>query len=149
MPSLNYGWKDTDLYESSTLRQYSSSLYHSMLVLAGNDIAPTNDLSFLLQTFLLLVAAIINASIFGNIAVLLQQMNLKAAKLQEKIENATSTMNHLDIPEMLQKDVTRYIVNTHSNLEQQNEFDLFFSQLSPSLKLQVRKSILKDVLSQN
>ncbi|CAI2372401.1 unnamed protein product [Moneuplotes crassus] len=149
LPPLEYGWKDEDLFQASSSRQYSTSLYHSMLVLAGNDIAPASDLSFFLQTALLLISSIINASIFGNIAVLLQQLNLKAAHLQEKVENANSTMKSLRIPEDIQKEVMKYILNTHNNLEQQNELDTFLLQLSPSLQQIIRKSILKDVISQN
>ncbi|CAI2372437.1 unnamed protein product [Moneuplotes crassus] len=149
LPPLEYGWKDEDLFQASTSRQYTTSLYHSMLVLAGNDIAPSSDLAFILQTTLLLLSSIINASIFGNLAVLLQQMNLKAAQLQEKVENANSTMKSLRIPEDIQDEVNMYIMNTHNNIEQQNELDTFLSQLSPSLQLQIRKAILKDVISQN
>ena len=120
-----------------------------MLVLAGNDIGPRGSGLLLLMTLLLFIAAFINASIFGNLAVVLQQMNLKAAKLQEKIENANSTMKNLGIHEDLQKEIYKYLLYTHNNLEQQNELDIFLSQLSPSLKIQVRSSILKDSVYKN
>jgi len=149
IPPLDYVFIKTDLYTDSAFDQYAMCLYHSMLILAGNDIGPRSAPYLFLITLLLFIAAIINASIFGNIAVLLQQMNLKAAKLQEKIEDAHTTMKNLKIPEELQKEVSKYLLYTHFNLEQQNELDLFLSQLSPSLKLHVRNSILKEAISKN
>lgn len=146
IPPLDYVWVKTDIYEQSNIKQYASSLYHSMLVLSGNDIGPRDTFELFLLTFLLLTSAIINANIFGNIAVLLQQMNRKATKFQEKMENASSTMKNLKLPDNLQKEIQSYLTYTHNNLEQQNELDAFLQQLSPSLKFQVRKCILKESL---
>jgi hypothetical protein len=120
-----------------------------MLILSGNDIGPRSTTHLLLITLLLFVGAIINASIFGNIAVILQQLNVKAAKLQEKIECANSTMKSLKIDDDLKKAINKYLVYTHSNLEQQNELDLFLSLLSPSFRSKVRFSILKDAISKS
>jgi hypothetical protein len=55
--------------------QYIVSLYYSVLSLAGNDMLPQNGLQITFATILTLAAAIINANIFGNMAVLLQQLN--------------------------------------------------------------------------
>lgn len=149
IPPLDYVWIKTEIYEQRPIEKYAMSLYHSMLILAGNDIGPRRTELVFLTTFLLLCAAIINASIFGNLAVLLQQMNRKSAKLQEKVETASSTMKGLKLPDELQKEIHRYLLYTHNNLEQQNELDIFLSQLSPSLKTQVRTAMLKDALNTN
>lgn len=149
IPPLDYLWLKTEIYTQSPIEQYSMAVYHSMLILSGNDVGPRSTVHLLLVTFLILVGAIINASIFGNIAVILQQMNIKAAKLQEKVENANSTMKSLKIPDDLQKEIHSYLLYTHNNLEQQNELDMFLSQLSPSLKSRVRHSILEEAINKN
>ena len=54
-------------------------------------------------TIIIFASFIINANIFGNIAVLLQQMYRKSSNFQEKLEMATSTMKNINIPDKLQK----------------------------------------------
>lgn len=89
--------------------QYVISLYYSILLLAGNDMLPQGWFQIIFATVMLFAAAIINANIFGNIAVLLQQMNRKSSNFQEKLEMATSTMKNINIPENLQKVMAFFI----------------------------------------
>lgn len=56
------------------------SFYHSVLVLAGNDIGPRNTIQIIFCATLVTVGAIINANIFGELAVLVSALNRKAAK---------------------------------------------------------------------
>ena len=120
-----------------------------MLILAGNDVGPRTNLLLLFVTLLILVSAIINASIFGSIAILFQQWNRKTAKFQEKIENATSTMKNFRIDERLKKRIISYLGYTHDTLDQQNELDDFLKMLSPSLQFEVRRVLLIETLSKN
>jgi hypothetical protein len=46
----------------------------------------------------MLISAMMNASIFGNMAVLVQQMNEKTVKFQEDIDTANTAMNNLKLP---------------------------------------------------
>ena len=125
------------------------SAYHSVLVLAGNDIGPRGTIQLIFTTVMLVAAAIINANIFGNIAVLLQQINRKGMKFQEKIENANSSMKNLLIPEDFQKTIRMYLTTTQSTLDHQQELDSFMSMLSPSLKIQVTRYIFQDIILGN
>lgn len=149
IPPLDYLWVKTELYSKSHIYQYATSVYHSILVLSGADIGPRDEYQLFLLTFFLLASAIINANIFGNIAVVLQQMNRKASKFQEKMENASCTMKNLKIPKPLQMRINDYLWVTHNTLDQQNELDSFLNQLSPSLRIEVRKVILKESISKN
>jgi len=149
IPPLDYVWVKTEIYSKSHIHQYSIAIYHSILVLAGNDIGPRDEFQMLILTLLLLMSAIINANIFGNIAVLLQQINRKATKFQEKMENASSTMKNLKIPEAVKKKIHHYLTFTNNTLDLQNELDIFLSQLSPSLKNEVMKVILKGSIIKN
>jgi hypothetical protein len=146
---MDYVWIETDLYDLNAISQYAYAIYHSILILSGGDIGPRGNFQIFFITILLLASAIINANIFGNIAVILQQMNRKATKFQEKMESATSTMENLDLPDKLQKKIQEYLTYTHSTLDQQNELDSFLLQLSPSLKLEVRNVLMKGSISKD
>lgn len=139
----------SDIYAESPFYQYITSLYYSVLFLAGNDLMPQTSLQIVVATVALFAAAIINANIFGNIAVLLQQMNRKSANFQEKLEMANATMKTMKIPEKLQKIIQNYLTETESTLDQQKEFDLFLSMLSPSLKIEVTKHIFHNAILSN
>lgn len=67
-----------DIYRSSNLRQYCVSLHAAVLLLAGNDIGPRTTLQVAFGAMNIFMGAIINANIFGELAVLASNLN-KAA----------------------------------------------------------------------
>lgn len=115
-------------------------------MLGGNDIGPRGTFQLAFITVLLFAGAIINANIFGNLAVLLQQLNRKATSFQEKVENANSAMKNLEIPENIQESVQRYLNYTQSTSDHQQELDRFLKMISPSLKEMVVKHISKEAI---
>jgi len=68
---------DNDLYESSTVHKYMISFYYSILLLTCNDITPLGKWKIFFCTSAVTVGAIINANIFGNMALIIQNLNLK------------------------------------------------------------------------
>lgn len=88
-------YDNTEIYEREPFYQYMVSLYYSVLMLAGNDMNPQGYGQLVFATIFLLAASIINANIFGNIAVILQQINRKQSSFHEKVENATNTMRNM------------------------------------------------------
>lgn len=77
--------------------------------------SPQGYFQIIFVTILLFAASIINANIFGNIAVLLQQIYRKSSAFQDKLEMATSTMKNINIPERLQKVSVQIFVH-HLNI---------------------------------
>lgn len=118
-------------------------------MLGGGDIGPRGILQLLFVSTILLISAIINANIFGNITVLIQSLNRKATNFQEKLEYATECMKNLKIPENIQEDVKSYLTYTQSTLDLQKDLDAFLNMLSPSLKNEVSRVIFHDAIMQN
>ena len=85
--------------------QYWNAVYHSVLVMAGNDIGPRGPLQVCICTIFVLMGAFINANIFGELAVLLANMNEKQTKLAEKVDIGNTTMMNLGLEPDLQKKV--------------------------------------------
>lgn len=98
MPPLDYLWVDTNFYSSSSEYQYLMCVYHSVLVLTGNDIGPRGWFQLLVCALFVLFGAIINANIFGELAVLLAAMNRKQTKFAEQIDTANTAMANLNLP---------------------------------------------------
>lgn len=149
IPPLDYVFITTEIYNKSAFHKYWSSLYHAVLMLGGNDIGPRGTLQLLFLAALLFAGAIINANIFGNIAVLLQQLNRKATTFQEKIENAHSAMKSLAVPENIQEQVQKYLDYTQSTSDHQQELNRFLIMLSPSLKEIIVNHISQQAVSKN
>lgn len=147
-PFENWDGK-TDLYNQSPLHQYLVALYYSVLMLAGNDMLPQGIVQIVFSAIFVLVALIINAIIFGNLAVIVQQMNRKQSSFHEKMENATTTMRNMSIPELLQSKIQAYLISTQSTLDQQKEFDSFLQILSPSLRSEVTRHIFQECILSN
>jgi len=118
-------------------------------MLGGNDIGPRGSFQLAFITSLLFAGAIINANIFGNIAVLLQQLNRKATKFQEKVENANAAMKNLAIPVKIQLEVQKYLDSTQSTSDHQQELKNFLSIIPPSLNELVIKHISQQAICKN
>jgi len=149
LPPLDYVWIETDLYDQDKFFQYWNSLYHAILMLAGNDVGPRGSFQMCFVWITLLAGSIINANIFGNMAVILQSLNKKATSFQEKLDNANETMKNLKIPTDLQEEIKGFFTFTQNTQDHQSELKIFMETLSPSLKQKVIASIFQDVIATN
>ena len=149
IPPLDYLTGETELYVDSNFSQYWTSVYHAVLMFGGNDVYPKGNLQLTFLALTLITAAIINANIFGNMAVLIQSLNRKAAVFQEKMEYASETMKNLRIPEGIQDDIKTYLTYTQTTLDHQKDLDSFLNMLSPSLKQEVSTHIFHDSILKN
>ena len=81
-------------------------------MLAGNEVGPRNTESVVFVAIVLIIGAIINANIFGNMAVIIQELNKKASRFQEKIDAANTAMKNMKIPPELRHKVINYLLYT-------------------------------------
>uniref|UniRef100_A0A7S3JFE7 Cyclic nucleotide-binding domain-containing protein n=1 Tax=Euplotes harpa TaxID=151035 RepID=A0A7S3JFE7_9SPIT len=95
---------------------------------------------------MLICGAIVNAVIFGNMAVMIQSLNRKNTLFQEKIENANEAMTNLKMPVDFRDDVKHYFNYTQNAQNHQKELDSFLVMLSPSLKQRVTSYIFFDTI---
>ena len=149
IPPLDYVFITTEIYDEGSFMQYCSSAYHAVLMLGGNDIGPRGEFQLIFVSGILLIGAIINSIIFGNMAVVLQSLNRKSTVFQEKLEKANEAMENLKMPDFIREEVEFYLSYTQSGLDHQKELDAFLLMLSPSLKKKVSAYIFKDAIFAN
>jgi hypothetical protein len=87
------------------------------------------------------MGAIVNANIFGNMALIVQSLNAKFSEFQGQIDTANTAMKNIKLPEELQTRVIQYMQYQQSTLDQQKELEKFFMMISPSLKNEVTRYI--------
>ena len=76
-PLWYYSASNNDLYTSGITRQYAISLYISILMFGGNEIGGTNEGELAFTGLAMLFSAIVNAIIFGEMAVLVEAISRK------------------------------------------------------------------------
>ena len=80
-PTVDYVLPDgSDIYESEIIHQYCISVYSAVLLLTGNDIIPRGTFQVAFVAIFITVGAIINANIFGNMALIISDLNRKSAE---------------------------------------------------------------------
>ena len=102
-------------------------------MLVGSEMAPVNSFQAACGAISILVGSIIAGIMFGNMAVLMQNLNKKFVKMQESQDMANTAMKNIKLPTQLQEQVLDYITRTWSNQDNQQEFITFVGLLSPSI----------------
>jgi hypothetical protein len=85
-------------YEWGWGHQYLISLYHAVLMLGSNEIGPVNTEEMAFCVAGLIMTSLINAQIFGEMAVLITVMQKKKTNYQEKLDAANNAMAKIGIP---------------------------------------------------
>jgi len=124
-------------------------LYHAIMVFGLNEVPPVKDVEMIVVVIMMILSAMANAYIFGEMAVLVQEMDKKDIDFQESLDNANTAIHSLEIPEQIQDDIREYLMSVNEYKTQQNEMDHFMKSISPSLKMNVCKYIFFVALTHN
>jgi hypothetical protein len=65
------------------LSKYLTAIYESVLMFTGNDVESQHLQEFIFTVPVLIAGALINANIFGEVAVLVTSSNRQSLKFQE------------------------------------------------------------------
>lgn len=118
MPPLNeiYGWQTYSIFTESLYTQYWICTYTSCLFLMGRDLDPRGIPLTISASFFNGAGAFILANLFGELAVLVRELNSRSMYLEKKMTSAKTAMMTIGIP-----------------LEQQNLIQAFISTSDDSL----------------
>ena len=78
------------------------------------DICARNFGSIMLLIFFYIFSQILNAIIYGQFAVLTEELNRNDNVLLEKINNVNEVMAHESVPLVIKSDVREHILQTHT-----------------------------------
>jgi len=109
MPPLDYVNPDADFFNSSLDYKYFIMQYHAVLLLTGNDILPRGTFQVAFVACFITIGAIINANIFGNMALIIVDLNKKSAEFQGQIDTANTAMKNMKLPLSIQERVISYL----------------------------------------
>ena len=75
--------------------------YHAIMIFGLNEVGPRNTETLGVVIALMLISQILNAYIFGEIAILVHELGKADAELQTTLDNANTAMSNLTIPETI------------------------------------------------
>jgi len=124
-------------------------LYTAVLALGGNEMGPRTNVEILSIFIILIILAIYNATIFGEMTVLVQMCTRKSTDFQEQIDVANTAMKNIDLPDDAQQKVRNYLITTQGTHYEQKELQSFIRMISPSLNVKVAICIFTKIVKKN
>jgi hypothetical protein len=117
-----------------------------MLILTGACIGPRTTEQIVVAVIGLFLGAIINANIFGELAVLITSLNQKSSDFQNKVTQVNTTISNLGLPSGLRDKIRDFVLANEDGLQAQEEMSKFMDTISPSLREHVVNHDFYDVV---
>jgi hypothetical protein len=115
------------------MKRFALNLYYGVLILGSNEIGPVNSLEMLGCLVFLIISALLNAILFGQIADLVGNLSAKSTAIQEQLDQANTVMESIELEDEIQEEIRMFFNKTQSTKEAQVEFSDFLELISPSL----------------
>lgn len=68
IPPTDFVWAETKIFQEDITQQYIATFYHSIMIFGLNEVAPSNMDEMIGLVMLLILSAIANAYIFGEMS---------------------------------------------------------------------------------
>ena len=97
IPTLDFIYSSSTFFERGVSYRYWISVYYSCLMLTGNDLGPRNQTQIFFIAMTDTMGAIINANLFGELAVLVAAINRKSTDFQNKLDTVNTAMKNMKL----------------------------------------------------
>ena len=112
-PPLDYiDYKSSVFFEGNRWEQYIMCFYHSALLLGINEMGPVNEIELVFCSFSILISLVVNANLFGEMAVLIARMDFKKTMYQNKLDTANTVMERMELSYIEQELIREYLNKT-------------------------------------
>jgi hypothetical protein len=129
--------------------KYATAIYYSLRVFTIHDVGPTAVIERMMFAIFAVVSAMVNAYIFGNIYVLIGEMNEKPNQFQEEQDAAATAMSNLKVPTALQLTIKEYMLYTFSTKDTPQQLQVFLERIPDSFVMKVQHHVLTQILAKN
>ena len=144
---VNYPTNYYRIYQKGIFQQYMASLHSTVLILLGSDVGPQDSFQSIIAAVGIFMGAIINANIFGELALIFSSLNKQHRAFQSKFAKINTAMINLKLKFDLQQEVRHQIMKNSPSLQSQNEMKEFLSIIAPSMKFRILMYQYKRILS--
>lgn len=126
MPPKDLDALFTDFYDKDRTGKYMTVFYYAILSILGNESAPVSITQTFFMSMIVILGAIVTAFIFGNMAALMNNLNMKDTHFQDQQDLVASTMRSIKLPEKLQDEVFYYLQYIYETPDIQQDLEKFF-----------------------
>ena len=127
------GWHVSRGIDTADVKtQYISAAYAGVLVMIGEDISPQTNAEKVFAILFILFGAGIFAILFGQIGLVIQNLNKAENAFRQKLEIADENMRQMDLPRRFRERVRQYF-DYCWNLNKCMPREEFLNLLSPAL----------------
>lgn len=91
------------------------SLHTSVILITGNDVNPQTTLQVAISGVATFMGALINANIFGELAVLMAELSHKQEQFRHKIDHINTAVKNLGLPQELQLKIKDYVFSNQAS----------------------------------
>ena len=128
---------------------YLRTLYHTIAMLISDQggVEPITTTDFVFCSACMILGAVAISIVFGQMALIISNMNAQKSVFQKKMENIHTSMKYLGLPATLRQRVFKYyrtLWEKHRSV--QPNLGWFVSELSENLQAEVVLCLRKDVL---
>lgn len=105
--------------------RYIKMVYHSTLVYSMVDISIRSNTELAMMSVLVVIAAIINALIYGQFAVLTEELKRDTNEFLQQFDLVNEVMHFENLPDEIQEEVRQFFLTTTKQRrlqEEQQEF---------------------------
>jgi len=140
---------DSLVYEKDIGTIYWTAFYGAVTMLGGGELNPKTTLQLAFCSVMIICATFINAVMFGSMAVLLSNLNMRQTQFQETQNLVNTAMKNMRLPEGLQQRISDYLIYTEATMAGSKEFETFKALVSPSLYNEVLQCIYGQLIKDN
>ena len=87
-------------------------LYLGVLALGGNEMGPRTSTEIAVMFFMLVTLILVNAYVFGQMSVLVNEAQQKSSALQKEIDLANTSMNNLKLKSDTKTEIRMFYIST-------------------------------------
>ena len=139
----------TLVFTESTSKRYWMCFYSAVKLMAGGELNPNTNLQSAFASIMLLFGAFVTAALFGSMAVLMSNLNMRQTKFQETQNLVNTAMKNMRLPESLQQRISDYLIYTEATLASSEELSAFKALVSPSLYSEVLQCLYQQLIKDN
>jgi CRP-like cAMP-binding protein len=149
IPVPDFVTMTTTVFEDDLFTRYFTAFYHANWLLKGKEVGPKDTLMAFFASVLIIAGSLITAILFGEMAVLMSNLNRRQTQFQTILDSSLTTMENMKLPNELCNRILDYLTTTQSSLSAQEEYETFQKFISPTLQRQVSACIYDPIIRMN
>ena len=136
--------------QESFTTKYLLFMYTGFYVFGVGEVVPrASESEFMFAFILLSLCTILNAIIIGIMTSFIEELSSKSSKLANKINLTNTAMLNLNLRRDLKNRILKYIHQTHTTSQLQQELENFMKQISPDFKRKVTREVFITLVTNN